>query len=102
HPGAYAGLLDHFIEQAIGTVVAALGVDGGVESIGIDEVAQRPLEVGRQLSGVVTCRAPPDAIAFDQQNARWRVAQYEERRGDAGDPGTDDRDVGRQVLVQWS
>src|SRR4029078_2712284 len=99
HTGIDTGLGDHQVEQVVSTIEGALRGDRRVEPVGVDEVAQRAFEVGRQLSGIVTRCSPTHAITFDQHDVGGRVAQGEERRRHAGDAVTNDNHISHTYAV---
>ena len=91
---------DDAFEQRPGFVDVALRRHRELEAELRDQPVQRPLEVGDDLPGVVAGGAARDAIALDQQHAAIGVAQQEERGGDPGDAGADDRDVGVGIRIE--
>ena len=96
-----ARLGDEQVEQVVGVVERALTLDRQV----VAELARRcrggALEVGGELSGVAAgrARARRDRARAPGRSGRCQP-EDEERRGDARDARTDDRDVGGDIVVE--
>ena len=88
------------LEQLEGVVDGGLGGDCEVEAVLVDELAQGTLEVVGDLSRVVPGRTGTGPAALDDQHATVGLTEHEERGGGTGDPGTDDRHVGRHVVIE--
>ena len=99
-PDGRARLGSHQVEEFVGIVEGALGLERLRRSELVGDVEQRPLEVGRQLTGVASRGASADPISFDEHHAQRRRSEGEEGRGDAGDAGADDGQIGARCAVE--
>jgi hypothetical protein len=98
HTDRRLALGDHQVEQVVRTIEPALtrGCHLGPELVG--DVAQRALEVRRELAGVASGGATTHPVALHQKHPLRGVPQGEERRRHARNAGTHDHDVGQGVL----
>ena len=80
----------------------ALRVDGHLDTELLDEVDQRALEVGGQLSGVVAGGSMTDRAALDEDDVEFGVSEQEECGAGPGDARAHDHHVGDTIAVQWA
>ena len=91
-------LREQAVEELPGVEDVALRSERALDAVLRGEAAERPLEVRRELAGVVARCAACDAVGFEEQHAPVGVRQREERGRHPGDARADDRDVGAGVL----
>ena len=99
-PNGGARFGDHEVEQIVSPVETPLCLDGPLGAELIRDVAQRTLEVCRELPGVAAGRTARDTVALDQQHAAGRTAQDEEGGRHARDSGPDHGDVRRGIRLE--
>jgi hypothetical protein len=95
-----AALGHHEIEEVVGRVKRALGLDCMIDSELIGYVTQRAFEVRRQLTGVCSGGATRDPVALGEQHGLFRIAKSEEGRGDSRDSGPHHDDICRGIREQ--
>ena len=95
-----AGFRDHQVEQVVPVLQSALSGARCRDPELVRDVAERTLEVGRQLSGVPAGRAAGDPVTLHEHDAAAGLAHDEEGRGDSGDARTDHHDVRRRVAIE--
>src|SRR5207237_5543345 len=91
------GLADHRVQQLVRLVDVTLRIGGQSPAELVRDIRQRTLEVGRQLTGVVTGCPPGHTIPLDEHDVAASRTQDEESRGDACDPCANDDDIDRRV-----
>jgi hypothetical protein len=92
-----AGIFVHLIDESPCPDYGPLCFGRLVEPEFAHERRETPLEVAHDLAGIVSRRAMSELVPFEKRNLLVRVFEDEKRSRDAGDPGTDDRDVGLDV-----
>ena len=80
-----AGFVHDQVQEVMSAVEFALGLDRLPSPELVRDARERPLEVGRELSGIRSRRAAGDPVALYEQDALVRVPEDEEGRGDPRD-----------------
>ena len=93
HPHRRARLGHQRVEQGVRRLDVALRLRRRLRAELLGDAPEGPLEVRRELPGVVTAGTPCDAVSFEQHHDAVGRAENEERGRDPRDAGADDDDI---------